>query len=91
MVRKNYFSHCDPENQCLKWRLQKVGYRPRIWAETLAAGLQDPKKVLEKWIDSLKHNKILLNRDVVHAGIGYNQGSIKDMTGIWTLVVSAPF
>ena len=90
MVRKNYFSHCDPDKRCLKWRLQRVGYRPRVWAENLAAGLQDPEKVVKKWIDSPEHHQILINREVVHAGIGYNPDTIKDMSGIWTLVVTAP-
>lgn len=80
MLRRNYFSHFDPEGRSVLERIQKVkkGFDEDC-AENLhhiysPGGLKDPqaiaKQMMEDWIGSPQHRKNLIAKNYDYLGIG---------------------
>lgn len=90
----NSFSHSDSEGRGMAQRVQEAGYLYARLYENLAAGVRNPRRVTQLWLDSPGHRAAMTDAEVVHAGIGYAYGPITLNEGIafhlWTLILAAP-
>ncbi len=71
MATRDYFSHNGPDGSGFQQRITRAGYRWRVVAENLAAGLASPEATVDSWMTSPGHRKNLLNPAFRHAGIGH--------------------
>ena len=81
MVRRGYFSHVTPEGTRLSDRLRAVGYVaddvPWRVGETLAWGRgsgSDPVAIVEAWLQSPSHRRLLLRPAYRDIGVGATPG-----------------
>jgi uncharacterized protein YkwD len=77
MVRRRFFAHTSPDGTTMTDRLRTVGYAraDRAWTigETLAWGTgtrATPTAVVDAWLASPPHRRVLLDRDYRDVGIG---------------------
>jgi uncharacterized protein YkwD len=77
MVRRRFFAHTSPEGTTMIDRLRAVGYvrdsRPWAVGETLAWGTgtrATPAAVVDAWLASPPHRRVLLSDDYRDVGIG---------------------
>ncbi len=68
-------------------RAERVGYRPKIASENVAAGYKSFSDVMHGWEGSAGHRENLLRPNVKAAGIAMSQSS--DGRAFWTLVLGA--
>lgn len=72
MAVKDYFDHISPNNSQPGERAANFGYKYRLVLENLAAGMRQPKAVVEGWKASKDgHREAMLNPAPVDVGIGY--------------------
>ena len=69
MNRKNYFSHYSPNGNDIGDRLDKVGYKWSYCGENLGVGQNNFDEVLEDWIESQSHCKMLMNPEVEEVAV----------------------
>lgn len=78
MIARNYFDHTGPDGElCWIW-LDKVGYDYAAAGENLAIDVNDPKVLIDTWINSPSHAKNILNENFTDVGIGIAEGKIGD-------------
>ena len=84
MVRRGFFSHVTPGGADLKDRLRDAGYGDgRSWraAEALGWGtgsLATPNALIDEWLDSAPHRRILLDSGFRELGVGIAAGEPRD-------------
>jgi len=84
MVARDYFSHQGPGGE-LPWSwLDAVGYHYAAAGENLAMDVNDPRVLINAWLNSPNHAKNILNENFTDIGIGIAKGKIK---GRETIVV----
>jgi uncharacterized protein YkwD len=88
MVRRRFFSHTSPEGASVAERLRAVAYvrGARAWAvgETLAWGTGDlatPTAIVNAWLDSPRHRRVLLAPRYREVGVGAVPGVPLDVGG----------
>jgi uncharacterized protein YkwD len=74
MVRRDYFSHTNPEGQSPFDRLRAVGVAYTAAAENIAYGYPTAAGVLQGWQNSEGHRRNLENCEYTHHGVGLNRG-----------------
>ncbi len=74
MLRRDYFSHRDPDGQMPWYWLDRVGYDYLFAGENLALNFNDSKKVMKAWLDSPSHRANLMNENYTEIGIGVAEG-----------------
>jgi uncharacterized protein YkwD len=74
MVRRNYFSHKNPDGRSPFDRLRAADVRYMAAAENIAFGYRTAAGVLEGWINSKGHRRNLENCRYTHHGVGLNDG-----------------
>jgi uncharacterized protein YkwD len=74
MVRRDYFSHTNPEGQGPFDRLRAAGVTYTAAAENIAYGYPTAAAVLQGWLNSDGHRRNLENCEYTHHGIGLNSG-----------------
>lgn len=81
MVEQRFFSHVTPTGDLLVERVRRAGYlmRAREWwlGECLAWGqgpLAEPAAIVQAWMHSPGHRRLLLARHAREAGIGVARG-----------------
>lgn len=89
MAQRDYFDHVAPSGSTVGDRVTRAGYRWRAVLENLAAGQENPREVVEGWINSPPHRKALLAPNIEDAGIGYTfraqDGGVVRSYHYWTL------
>jgi uncharacterized protein YkwD len=82
MVRHDFFSHTSPGGETLKDRVREAGYgKPgQGWraGENLGWGTQDrasPNALVDAWLESSAHRRILLSSDYREIGVGVATGA----------------
>lgn len=75
MNDKAFFGHVDPDGSTLKDRLNRAGVSGyALAAETIAAGQGTAEKVVQDWLNSPEHRKILEDCRYTDVGVGYWEG-----------------
>lgn len=82
MVKRNYFSHTDPEGRSSLDRIRAAGYLTPPCAcawmyrtgENLGKGQQTPAEIVRDWMASPLHRENLLNPAFKDIGIGHQGG-----------------
>ena len=75
MSEEEYFGHVVPSGTTLKQRLNKAGIAGyRLAAETIAAGQDNPRKVVHDWLTSPDHKAIVEDCRFSEVGLGFYLG-----------------
>jgi uncharacterized protein YkwD len=94
MAARNLLSHESSDGARLDARLERAGYRYRFAAENISAGLPDPLRTVERWMESKGHRANILEKTATEAGIGHVDLPRADArTGFrnyWVLVLARP-
>ena len=78
MIARDYFSHQGPTGE-LPWSwLDGVGYNYAVAGENLAMDVNDPKVLINAWLNSPAHAKNILNESFTEMGIGIAKGKINN-------------
>lgn len=77
MSTRNYFSHTGANGKSAGARIKAAGYKYKAMGETLAAGHATPKAVVNAWLKSTAHCKILMSKSYTQLGVGYSTGQGK--------------
>ena len=77
MATRNYFSHTSQNGRTAGARIKAAGYKYKAMGETLAAGHRTPKAVVNAWLKSPGHCKILMSKSYTQLGVGYAIGDGK--------------
>jgi uncharacterized protein YkwD len=75
MVRREYFSHTNPERQSPFDRLRAAGVTYTAAAENIAFGYPTAAGVLQGWLNSEGHRRNLENCGYTQHGLGLNSGT----------------
>ena len=82
MVRRDYFAHTSPGGVTFKDRVREAGYGEpgQGWraGENLGWGTQErasPNALVDAWLESAGHRRILLSSDYRELGIGVANGA----------------
>ncbi|MFC0015909.1 MULTISPECIES: CAP domain-containing protein [Allobacillus] len=82
MADLNYFSHESPTYGSPFDMLNEFGIDYEVAAENIAAGFFDPEDVVNGWMNSEGHRENILNEEVTHIGVGFEEGG--EMGTYWT-------
>ncbi len=95
MALNDCFAHRCPQDGAMTDRLARAGYRYRVAAENIAAGLADPAAVVEGWMNSPGHRKNILMAEAREVGAGYHlekqDGGKVQYRHYWTMNFGARF
>lgn len=69
MHQNNFFTHYSKEGLNIGDRLEKVGYNWMVAGENLGEGQKSFDEVLNDWLDSYSHCKMLMHPKVTEMGI----------------------
>jgi len=76
MNNEEFFGHVDAQGRTLRTRLNSAGISGyRVAAETIAAGQQTSRRVVDAWLASPSHRSILEDCKFTHLGLGFYNGS----------------
>ncbi len=78
IIARNYFDHTGPDGEPPWVWLDKVDYDYAAAGENLAIDVNDPKVLIDAWINSPSHAKNILNENFIDVGIGIAKGRIGD-------------
>ncbi len=68
-----HFAHVSKEGEDAGMRLDNIGYNWRFVGENIAVGQYDFPEVLEDWIESESHCKMLMSKDMHHFAVARNE------------------
>ena len=68
--RHGYMGHGspDPQRKRLSQRMAQAGYQGRVFAEVVAWGYPDTRSVVDGWMNSPDHRRILVDPELTEAG-----------------------
>jgi hypothetical protein len=68
--RHGYMGHGspDPQRKRLSQRMGQAGYQGRVYAEVVAWGYPDTRAVVDGWMNSPDHRRILIDPELTEAG-----------------------
>jgi uncharacterized protein YkwD len=91
MVRRNFFSHTNPDGLSPFQRLERAGIKYSRAAENIAAGQQTGAAVFQSWLSSAGHRRNIEDCKLRQHGIGYTRGRPSlpygTVTNAWTHVI----
>jgi uncharacterized protein YkwD len=70
MAGHGYFAHTSLDGDDAGERVQDVGYDWRGYAENIARGQDNPRAVVDDWMDSRPHRENILDCDLREVGLG---------------------
>ena len=79
--------HDGSDGSTIMDRAERVGYRPRVVAENVAAGLKSYSDVMRGWEQSSGHRENLLRPEVTAVGVAMAKN--RSGRAYWTLVLGA--
>ena len=89
MANKNYFDHKDRDGYMPGDRAELAGYIARQVGETIAAGQDSARKVVDAWLASPGHCANLMNPQSRELGAGYATDPKSDGGIYWTAMMGA--
>ena len=84
MANGNFFDHLDPDGRTPGDRAELAGYIAKNIGETIAAGLDTPRKVVDGWLASPGHCANLMNPQFRELGAAYAMDPKSDAGIYWT-------
>jgi uncharacterized protein YkwD len=90
MAARNFFDHLSPEGADPGDRIAATGYRPRGWAENIAAGYPNADAVVAGWMNSTGHRENIVNCGYTEIGVGYATNPSTGDGPYWTQVFAIP-
>lgn len=91
MVSHNFFSHEGSDGSRVTERVQSVKYEGIPVGENLAATFRAPKGVVQGWLDSDSHCRILMSPHAVEVGFAVIDGDRdNDYDAYWVQVFGRP-
>lgn len=90
MANHNYFDHIDRDGRTPGDRAELAGYAYQQVGETIAAGRDTPRKVVDGWLASSGHCATLMNPDFRDLGAAYAIDPKSDAGIYWTALFGAP-
>ena len=92
MIARGYFAHESPEGRTARERADEAGYGPALLVgETIAYGQRTAGAVVDDWLASASHRRILLDGRFDELGVGVaitRQGDSVKIT--WVAVAAVP-
>ncbi len=88
MARYSFLEHTGSDGLKLIDRLGAQGYNPQAWGENIAQGQKTVGEVVDDWVQSTGHCKILMSQDYVHMGAAMSTSADGDT--YWTQDFAAP-
>ncbi|MGY2291680.1 CAP domain-containing protein [Pseudomonas sp. SDO528_S397] len=86
MANGNFFDHLDHDGRTPGDRAELAGYIGQQIGENIAAGLDNPRKVVEGWLASPAHCAALMNPQMHDMGAAYAMDPRSDAGIYWTSV-----
>jgi uncharacterized protein YkwD len=74
MAEESYFSHTSLDGRSPFDRMRAADYYYKAAGENIGAGFTTPKAVVNAWLASPGHCKILMSRSYTELGVGYATG-----------------
>ena len=74
MAERSYFSHTSLSGKTPFDRMRAAKYSYKAAGENIAAGFSTPKAVVDAWLASPGHCRVLMNRAYTELGVGYSTG-----------------
>ncbi|PFG18024.1 uncharacterized protein YkwD [Propionicimonas paludicola] len=74
MAERSYFSHTSQSGKSPFDRMRAANYDYRAAGENIGAGFTTPKAVVDAWLASPGHCRILMSRSYTELGVGYATG-----------------
>ena len=93
IATRRVLSHFSVKGWPVGQRVDNAGYKWRLIAENIAAGMADGVEAVATWIKNRNHRRNMLIDGAVHFGIGYARSLSKKNGGFkhyWVLVIGAP-
>ena len=84
MANGNFFDHLDHDGRTPGDRAELAGYIAKNIGETIAAGLDTPRKVVDGWLASPGHCATLMNPQFRDLGAAYAMDPKSDAGIYWT-------
>ena len=75
--------HKDSRGRDIGSRFRDFHYQYRAAGEIMARGYRTPKLVVEAWMQSPGHKRILLSRDYKEVGSGYSERGAQETNDYW--------
>lgn len=75
MANKDYFSHTSRNGRSPFKRIRQAGYNYRAAGENIGAGQKGARAIVQSWINSPSHCKVLMSKRYRDVGIGYAYNS----------------
>jgi uncharacterized protein YkwD len=78
LVRRHYFAHVSPSGQTVSDRARRAGYVGERLGENIGWGsgsLATPAAIVQAWMNSPPHRRIILTPDFRDVGVGIAQGA----------------
>jgi len=88
--KRSELSHKDSKGRWAKDRIPAFGYID--WSslgENLAAGPSSPEELIEMWLDSPSHYKVMMSPEAKEIGIGYVFAPKSEFVKYWVMNVGA--
>ena len=73
MNENRHFAHVSKDGEDAGMRLDEVGYNWRYVGENIAMGQYDFPEVLQDWIESESHCKMLMSKNMKHFAVARNK------------------
>ena len=86
MAGQNFFSHTGSDGSDAGDRIERTGYQPRLWGENIAAGYPTAREVVQGWLESAGHRRIMLSPEYSEVGFGVAENRRADYAIYWTAV-----
>lgn len=74
MAKRAYFAHTSPSGKTPFDRMRAAKYSYKAAGENIAAGFNTPKAVVNAWLASPGHCRVLMSRAYTELGVGYSTG-----------------
>lgn len=74
MAQRGYFSHTDTQGGGVAARVMRAGYSGRAAGENIAMGWPNPGAVVDAWLASPAHCRLLFSGQFQDAGVGVATG-----------------
>lgn len=85
MVKRDFFSHVNPDGEDPFARLDRAGVGYRVAGENIAFGSTTAAEVVKQWMNSPPHRENILDTDYTELGVG-----VVHANAMWTQVFRAP-
>jgi uncharacterized protein YkwD len=93
MVNDRFFGHGGVPASSPSLRISAAGFRWGAYGEAISTGYWTPRRVVQAWLSSAEHCRILLSPQYRYIGVGVNARPVAGWTrrpGTWTADLALP-